>query len=73
MDTSQTLKQHPQTWVGLSFENFGTKNVFKVKEVRRSRTGTRYRVLLDSPFAMLSEKGFDSRIFRKNFTPIKNG
>lgn len=72
MNAKQIISQHPRTWVGLSFVNGGTQNIFKVKEVRRSRIGTRYRVLLDSPLAMLSEKGFDSRVFRKNFTPIED-
>jgi len=72
VNSKRTILQHPRTWIGFSFVNGGTQNTFKVKEVRRSITGTRYRVLLDSPLAMLSEIGFDSRVFRKNFTQIED-
>lgn len=69
MNSNNIIKQHPEKWVGRSFVNKGTKNIFKVKEIRKSATGSRYRVLLESSLVMLNEIGFDSRVFRKNFTP----
>lgn len=72
MKDESIIKQHPQTWVGRVFSNNGTGNSFRVKAVRRSARGSRYRILLESDLAILSEIGFDSRIFRKNFTPLND-
>lgn len=63
------LKESPKNLVGKVFQNKITKNRHTVKEVRKR--GGSYRVLLKSPVAMLSEIGFDSKVFLRNWKQVK--
>lgn len=55
-------------WVGKTFKNIVTGNQHKVIEVRKRHS--RYRVLLEGP-AILSQVGFDSLRFKRNWTYVE--
>lgn len=70
MTTSDSIFiEHPNSWVGEKFKNKITGNIHKVIEVRKRHS--RYRVLLEGP-AILSQVGFDSRRFVRNWEHVNS-